>query len=514
MANQGVLRRFLRNIASNTAGYFVSVAIALALSPFVVHTLGDKFYGLWTLVISLTGYYGLLDLGIKSAVGQYVSRYWAKRDIDGVNRTLNTAFVLLCGVALLAMVVTAVLAWLLPHWIDAKGTALAAAQGALVITGLEISLGFPMAVYSTATYARERFDIDNAVGITLKLLAAGLWVLVLKAGYGILGLACVQAGVAATGWTVRFVIAHRLMPGLRFAPRLFSRASVREIGSYGVFSFLINAADRIIDFTDAIIIGIFLPVAAITYYAIGANLVPYYLMLIRAMTWTMTPYATACDVRGDRDALRRLYLNGTRGTLFVAAVVGAGLLLLGHDFLATWMGERYVSGAEYASSATILSILTLGAFVRCAQSCGRQVLFGARRVRFLAAISFLEAASNIVLSLILIRSIALPGVALGSVIPVLVLTGVVQTIYIVSMLELSWGRVVANFVRSAAPVMAAMAGMHWLADAVLTQGGWAGLILRGLVTILPVPVVGLFVVMTRDERRSVLGRFFPGRDAK
>ena len=40
---------------------------------------------MWALLVACTGYYGLMDLGIRSAVGQYVTRYWAKDDIDGVS---------------------------------------------------------------------------------------------------------------------------------------------------------------------------------------------------------------------------------------------------------------------------------------------------------------------------------------------------------------------------------------------------------------------------------------------
>ena len=72
---------FARNISSNLAGFLVSAVVALLLSPFIIRTLGDVKYGLWTLLISLTGYYGILDLGVRSAVGHYVTRYWAKNDV-------------------------------------------------------------------------------------------------------------------------------------------------------------------------------------------------------------------------------------------------------------------------------------------------------------------------------------------------------------------------------------------------------------------------------------------------
>ena len=88
-------RRLIRNIASNWTGYVVQVAVGFFLTPFVVHSLGETQYGIWTLVVGLTGYYGLLDLGVASGMTQYLTRYLAAKDIDNLNRSASTGFVAL-----------------------------------------------------------------------------------------------------------------------------------------------------------------------------------------------------------------------------------------------------------------------------------------------------------------------------------------------------------------------------------------------------------------------------------
>ncbi len=42
--------------------------VAFFLTPFVVNSLGSTAYGIWVLLMSLTGYYGLLDLGVSAAL--------------------------------------------------------------------------------------------------------------------------------------------------------------------------------------------------------------------------------------------------------------------------------------------------------------------------------------------------------------------------------------------------------------------------------------------------------------
>ena len=90
--------RILRNSFSNWSSYLVTAVVGFMLTPIVVQSLGNTRYGLWTLVLSITGYFGLLDLGIRSSVSRFLTRHLALNDQTGLNRTASTAFVILaCG---------------------------------------------------------------------------------------------------------------------------------------------------------------------------------------------------------------------------------------------------------------------------------------------------------------------------------------------------------------------------------------------------------------------------------
>jgi O-antigen/teichoic acid export membrane protein len=52
----------------------MALAISFFMMPFLVRNLGDRMYGIWTLVGSVLGYYGLIDIGLSSAVVRFISR--------------------------------------------------------------------------------------------------------------------------------------------------------------------------------------------------------------------------------------------------------------------------------------------------------------------------------------------------------------------------------------------------------------------------------------------------------
>src|SRR5271155_6016002 len=79
-----------KSVLSNWSGLTVNVLVAFWMLPFVVHRLGDTAYGIWALVLQLTGYLGVVDSGLRSALVRYISRFHAQKDETGLNRLLSS----------------------------------------------------------------------------------------------------------------------------------------------------------------------------------------------------------------------------------------------------------------------------------------------------------------------------------------------------------------------------------------------------------------------------------------
>src|SRR5271168_4088948 len=84
-------RQILKNVGSSWSALATNVVVGIFLSPFIVHRLGDAAYGIWVLIFSVTGYYGLFDLGIRSSIIRYVSKYVATDDVEDLAKLVNTA---------------------------------------------------------------------------------------------------------------------------------------------------------------------------------------------------------------------------------------------------------------------------------------------------------------------------------------------------------------------------------------------------------------------------------------
>ena len=98
--------RTIQNVVVNSLGTVISMVAGLLVMPFLIRQLGNSGYGLWTLIGTLTGYFGVLDLGVGSAVGRLIAGYLARGEFERINAIISTGLSLLIGVALFVMLCT------------------------------------------------------------------------------------------------------------------------------------------------------------------------------------------------------------------------------------------------------------------------------------------------------------------------------------------------------------------------------------------------------------------------
>src|SRR5215204_3647358 len=84
-------RVLARNAAWNYAGFTVNILTNLVLFPVVVRHVGEEASGIWLLLGSLTGYMGLLELGIVPALTQHVAAALGSGARDHLDRAVSSA---------------------------------------------------------------------------------------------------------------------------------------------------------------------------------------------------------------------------------------------------------------------------------------------------------------------------------------------------------------------------------------------------------------------------------------
>ncbi len=401
----------IKNVTSSWFALGVSILVGIFLSPFILHRLGNTAYGAWILVFSVTGYYGLFDLGIRSSVIRYVSTYTATSDTEGVSRLINTALAVYTVIGVAAMAATLVLSGFLGSLFRMPHDFLPTARVLFLMVGTAVSLGFPAGVFNGILEGLNRFYFVNVTNLISTLVRALLIVVALHFGYGLLWVAFISVTLPLLGTAVRAVIVLRLLP-LRFGWRYVDRKAFSEIARYSGISFILMIAYKLRFKTDEVLISTLVSVAAVTFFSIGDRLVDYTGEVVSSLAQIFIPMSGHSDAKGDRAELRNILVVGNRACSLVVLPITATLIILGKSVITAWVGGAYARRCY----PVMLTLLIPSTFI-FAQAASSRILYGMARHRSLAWVTGMEATANIILSVVLIRPFGIVGDALGTAIP-------------------------------------------------------------------------------------------------
>lgn len=403
--------QIIKNVSSSWFALGVNVLVGIFLSPVILHRLGDEAFGLWILIFSVTGYYGLFDLGIRSSIVRYVAKYSATEEYDELNRLVNTAMFSYSGIGVLAMVITLIATYYVNSIFRIPADFVVMARWLLLMVGTSVSLGFPLGVFSGILEGLQRFYLLNFTSISSTLLRALLIVVALRHGRGLLTVALITVSLPLLNGFVNAAVVFRHLR-LRLGPQYVSRSSLRSIASYSGTTFLIIVAGRLRFKSDALVIGTFVSAAAVTYFTIGSRLVDYSSEVVSSLAQIFVPMSSQSQAKGDLDGLRRIIVVGNRACAFIIFPMTAVLTVLGKSVIESWVGAKYV-----ATSYPVLLVLLYPMTLMLAQSASGRTLWGMAKHRTWAWVVLAEGTANLILSIILVRPYSILGDAIGTAIP-------------------------------------------------------------------------------------------------
>jgi len=403
--------RAIRNVLANWAGSVVAMVLSFFLTPLVVHYLGASAYGVWTLLVTLTAYLGLLDLGVRSAVTRYVARCHSQGDHATAIRIVSTALVLFAGMAGATLLASVGLGLAVPRVFNIPVEYRESTVIVMALAGASAGVALVNGVFGGVIVGLQRFDLICALDVGTALLRAALVLRVIVAGGGLVELASIQLVSRIAGGLLTAWVSLRFYPQLRLRPE-WSWPHLRLIFSYGGYSFGAQLSAAVIDRSGVIIIGAFLPMTAVTVLAIASGLVDYARILAGGIRTTLPPLASALEARGRRQELQDLMLWGARCCTMLVLPIAATFALRGSSFIGLWMG------AEYGGPAgEVLAILALRLVFLGATGAAANVMLGAGRPRAVAGMFAAEAVVTVAAIALLVRPFGVAGVAWGMTVP-------------------------------------------------------------------------------------------------
>ena len=408
----------------------IGILVGLIYTPVMIRLLGQSEYGLYSTVASTISVLSILRLGFNNSYIRYYSKY--------KNANNDVAIYKLNGVFITLFSVIGVIAFLCGIFLTSNLSIVFAtglsqeeyeiAKVLMLLLTINLSLSFPMSVFSNIITANERFIFLKSLD-AIKTVAGPMVTLpLLLMGYGSIAMVGVTLVVSLIVDSIYIYYVIHILHN-RFVFSFPEHGLIKDLGAYTFFIALELVVDQVNWNIDKVLLARFKGTAMVAIYSVGYSLYGYYQSFSSAISGVFTPRIhkivnTTTDPSKQSKELTDLFTRVGRIQFLILSLMLSGVIIFGKFFI-----TRIWAGGAYGESYYVALLLMIPATIALIQNIGIEIQRAEYKHQFRSIVYSLMAIVNFLLSVILCQKYGAIGSALGTAISLVLANGLIMNVY-------------------------------------------------------------------------------------
>ena len=416
-----------KNASYGFIGYLWPMAFSFFITPIIVLSLGIKSYGIYIFINTIISIFGLLDLGLGTAVTKHLSSYHGRKEEGSMRRLIHSANSLFLIVAIVGFCISVLIAFTVSSLAGGRFAAYSQYSSLFLIAGGIFFVSTASQSYSGILTALQRFDITtrlNLISLTLSNVAILIIALTSRS------LNWIFISQLIINVVFAFLIyrqARKILPLSSF--RLgWDRKEVRSSYIFALVTFINSVATSALTYLDRLIIPFFVGPSNLTYYSVPGNVTSKIPGLSNTLGTMMFPLASQLEGGKDKVRIDTLYVRSFRLIVVVAASLTVTIISFAPQILLYWLNANFE-----LQSTQIMIILAITNFILALSGPLSAFLLGLGKLKFLTWTSIITGILNAALLLVLLPIYGIIGAAwayLFSLLPVIYMVYRTETKYL------------------------------------------------------------------------------------
>nr|WP_299343581.1 oligosaccharide flippase family protein [Allomuricauda sp.] len=403
----------------------VTNVVGLLLTPFIIKSLGDEEFGLYTLIGSFVGYISILDFGLGNAIVRFVAKYRAEKDRKGEENFLATTMLIYSIISLIVLLIGSICYFNLENIFSDSLTPeqLEKAKIMFAILIFALAIGLPAGAFEGICFGYEKFVFPKSAKLLRYVVRSLLVVGLLFMGGKAVALVILDATL---NLILIGVIAFYVFRNLKVRFKLYERSMElpKKIFSYSVWIFVFVLVSQFQWKVGQMVLGIVVNTTAVAVFAVGVMLGTYYGAFSTAISGVFLPRATQMTVaNASSKELTDMMIKIGRLSFIVLMFILGAFMLFGKQFVFLWVGESYYN------SWVIALIIMFAYTLPLVQGFGNSILEARNKLRFKAIIYLSFLILGTTLGVFLARAYGEIGMISGSVTGWLIVQNVMNIYY-------------------------------------------------------------------------------------
>lgn len=411
-ADRPVSHKVFRNTLFNISGKACQIVIAIFLTPYIVHRLGVERYGILAILGAITGYTGLLDIGVGASFGRFIAEFRASRRDEKIGEVIGVGVVFYGAIG---MIITAAVFFSLGLLIDLFKIPPYLYNDACVvfmIGAIVFVVTNTFNVFAAVQVGLQRMDLSNTIAITTSVVNAIGAVFVIQRGYGLQGLMINAVIICAITTAANVFAAYVLIPDIMRSRMKFSKEMFRRLFSFGYRMQLVRIGGIMTTQIDKILIASLLSIGLVTFFQLGLNIILFTASMAGLLVSALMPAFTQIVVEEGEAAATKAYLKSVKYVSFALVPLFAFVMIYASGLMNFWMGH------PSELSARVIQILAVSWMFNSIAQVALSLCIAINKPQLMAGGSIIMVMMNIILSFAFIKLFGFFGAAWGGMIAV------------------------------------------------------------------------------------------------
>ncbi len=356
MAGKNSSKQMTINLLASIISFGVNMAINFFLTPYLVQALGTESYGFIGLANNFVQYATIITSALNSMSGRFISIAYHQGDKEKASKLFSSVLVadlFLAGVMLLA---AGLFTCYLDVFLDVPQTLIGSVKITFGVTFLTFVISVVTAIFTTATFVKNRLEINSIRDIISNLLKIALIVLLFTCfppQLYFIALATLASGVflLLTNITVK----KKILPDVQISIKNFKIKYVKIILAAGLWMSLAQLSNALISGVDLLICNLALGATMMGILSIAKTIPHCISSLIATIGGVFAPHYTILYAKNDIKGLVKEVNFTSRILSFILTVPIAGFIAFGYEFYTLWQPSKT---PEEIQVIQILSVLT------------------------------------------------------------------------------------------------------------------------------------------------------------
>lgn len=476
----------------------VSTLVQLVYTPFLIRSLGQSEYGLYSIVSSIIGYLTVLDLGFGNAIVVYTAKYRAQKKNKEEQKLHGMFMAIYTIIGVIATIIGIILFALVPNLFgdSMNQTEISEMKIMMLILTFNLAISFPFSIYQSIINSYEKFTFQKVMNILSTLLKPVFMIPLLFMGYKSVAMSVVITIVNIIIMLSNyFYCRNKLSTKIKYSG--IDKILFKEIFAYSFYIFLNAIVDKINWSVDNFILGAICGTVVTSVYAVASQVNALFINLSTAVSGVLLPKMSkmVANNASDRE-LSNEFTKVGRIQYLIIFLMASGLTLFGKEFFIAWAGPEYVE-AYY-----IALILTIPLAFPLIQNLGISILQAKNLHKFRSILYVIIALFNVAISIPLAKIYGGIGAASGTAFSLIVGNIIIINIYYYKKVHLDildfWKNIIKMTIPYIVPIAIILVLMHFV-----VLHGFISVLVYGVIYTFMYAIVSYYFVMNSYEKNFI-----------